>query len=49
MHQKPSIFALQRGRDTVLGVVYSTRDRVNSRMLISLERKEVQPSSLDYD
>ena len=37
--------------DTVLGGVYSTRDRVNSLMLelISLERKEVQPSSQDCD
>ena len=37
--------------DTVLGGVYSTRDRVkaaNLLMLISLERKELQPSSLDY-
>ena len=38
--------------DTVLGGVCSTRDRVktaNLLMLISLERKEVQPSSLDCD
>ena len=40
--------------DTVLGGVYSTRDRVKNGKFtdahkLSLERKEVQPSSLDCD